>query len=76
MIVRRLQQAEGYPPGGELIRQWSQPRIRAAIDSTTTSIRQALRAGEIDQAITLISRKIGLRICAGEINPRLKQPPP
>lgn len=47
-------------------------RIRAEIDSANVGIRAALRAGDMDLAQTLASRKVGLRICAGDITVTLK----
>lgn len=62
----------GYPIGGALVRAWTIERIRAAIAEANTDIRAALRHGDTERALLLISRKIGLRICAGEINVSLK----
>jgi hypothetical protein len=75
MITRRQQPAVGYQPGGEIIQQWTQQRVRAAIDATSSAIRQALRSGDVDLAMVLVSKQTGLRICAGDITVRLKPPP-
>jgi hypothetical protein len=47
-------------------------RIPAEIVETTADIRAALRAGNMPRAWLLISKKIGLKICAGEIAVKLK----
>ncbi|MFA5951498.1 MAG: hypothetical protein WC807_14560 [Hyphomicrobium sp.] len=65
------------PPAGgsgSLIRVWTPHRLRAAIDAANAGIRNALHAGDMDMALILISRKVGLRVCAGDINIRLKKP--
>ena len=65
------------PPAGgsgSLVRIWTPHRLRAAIDAANGGIRNALHAGDMDLALTLISRKVGLRICAGDIKIRLKKP--
>jgi hypothetical protein len=46
--------------------------IRAEIDSADAGIKAALRAGDMDMAWTLVSRKVGLRIVAGDITVKLK----
>lgn len=64
------------PPGGSgtLIRAWTPDRLRASIDAANGGIRAALHAGDMDMALALISRKVGLRVCAGDIKVRLKKP--
>ena len=64
------------PPGGSgtLIRAWTPDRLRASIDAANGGIRAALHAGDMEMALTLISRKVGLRVCAGDIKVRLKKP--
>lgn len=52
---------------------WCPERIRLEIALMDARIRAALRAGDMDSALTLVSRKVGLRICAGEITVKLKQ---
>lgn len=47
--------------------------IRNAIDSANAGIKEALRAGDMDLAWTLVSRKVGLRIVAGDIAVKLKR---
>jgi hypothetical protein len=47
-------------------------RIPADIESTTPEIKAALHAGDMKRAWLLISKKIGLKICAGEIAVKLK----
>lgn len=47
--------------------------IRAEIDSADGPIKAALRAGDMDMAWTLVSRKVGLRIVAGDIAVKLKR---
>ena len=64
-----------FPVGGALIRAWTPDRIQAEIDNANVGIRAALYAGDMDAALTLISRKVGLRICAGDVKVRLKKPP-
>lgn len=65
---------EPYPVGGDLVRAWTSDRIRAAIDATGIEIKAALLRGDTERALILISRKIGLRVCAGEIKVSLKPP--
>jgi hypothetical protein len=48
-------------------------RIFADIEETTAEIKVALRAGNMVRAQLLVSKKIGLRICAGEIAVKLKR---
>ncbi|HWW46299.1 MAG TPA: hypothetical protein VNZ94_00470 [Xanthobacteraceae bacterium] len=62
-------------PGGELVRQWTRDRIASEIASTGDAIRAALRCGDMEQAHTLISKKVGLRVCAGEIRVKLHRGP-
>ncbi len=62
-----------YAPGA-LIRNWTSAMVRAEIDAANTSISAALWDGDMDRAQTLVSRKIGLRICAGDIQIKLKAP--
>lgn len=64
-----------FPVGGVLARAWTPDRISAEIASANAGICAALRAGDMDLALTLISRKVGLRVCAGEIVVQLKKPP-
>lgn len=47
--------------------------IRAEIDSADAGIKAALRLGDMDLAWTLVSRKIGMRIVAGDIAVKLKR---
>jgi hypothetical protein len=47
--------------------------LRAEIDSADVGIKEALRAGDMDTAWTLVSRKVGLRIVAGDIAVKLKR---
>lgn len=47
--------------------------LRAEIDSADTGIKAALRAGDMDLAWFLVSRKVGMRIAAGEITVKLKK---
>lgn len=47
--------------------------LRAEIDSADGPIKAALRAGDMDMAWTLVSRKVGLRIVAGDIAVKLKK---
>lgn len=65
-----------FPVGGTLIRAWSPERMASEIAVANGAIKAALRAGDMDTANTLISRKVGLRICAGEIKVSLRPPPP
>lgn len=51
---------------------WTLDKIRAEIDLANGPIRAALRAGDMDHALTLVSRKVGLRICAGDLTVTLK----
>ena len=62
----------GYPIGGTLVRAWTIERPRAAMAAANTDIKTALRGGDTERALLLISRKIGLRVCAGEIKVSLK----
>jgi hypothetical protein len=48
-------------------------RIPADIESTTAEIKAALRSGDMGRALLLVSKKIGLKICAGEIAVKLKK---
>jgi hypothetical protein len=66
--------ALAFPVGGALIRAWTPDRIQSEIAAANAGIRAALHAGDMESAITLISRKVGLRICAGNIKVRLKKP--
>lgn len=59
---------------GSLIRSWSKPRIEAAIDETSKAIRGALHRGDMETALTLVSKNVGLRICAGQIKVVLRPP--
>lgn len=61
-----------YPTGGELVRAWTSERIRAAIVTADIGIKDAIDYGDMDMALLLISRKIGLRVCAGQIKVSLK----
>lgn len=63
-----------FPVGGKLVRAWTPERIKNEIHVANVGIKAALRAGDMDGANTLISRKIGLRVCAGEIKVALKVP--
>lgn len=65
-----------FPVGGTLIRAWTPERIAREIAVANVGIKAALRAGDMDEANTLISRKVGLRVCAGEIKVSLRPPPP
>ncbi|MCA1458078.1 hypothetical protein I6F35_33635 [Bradyrhizobium sp. BRP22] len=65
-----------FPVGGALIRAWTPDKIKSEIEAANTGIRAALRAGDMDLALTLISRKVGLRACAGEIKVSLRPPTP
>jgi hypothetical protein len=47
--------------------------LRAEIDSADGPIKDALRAGDMEMAWTLVSRKVGLRIVAGDIAVKLKR---
>ena len=47
--------------------------LRAEINSADGPIKAALRAGDMDLAWTLVSRKVGLRIVAGDIAVKLKK---
>jgi hypothetical protein len=47
--------------------------IRKEIDLASAGIKAALRAGDMDLAWTLVSRKVGLRIVAGDIAVKLKR---
>jgi len=47
--------------------------LRAAIDSADDGIKAALWANDMDLAQTLASRKVGWRICAGDIAVKLKR---
>jgi hypothetical protein len=66
----------GHKPGS-LISAWTPARIAFEIDVTTRMIRSALtlpfkeRPEYLDVAL---SRMIGLRVCAGQIKVKLKQP--
>lgn len=64
-----------FPVGGVLIRSWTPQRLALEIAGANAGIKAALRAGDMDQANTLISRKVGLRVCAGDITVRLRPPP-
>lgn len=63
-----------FIPGGELVRQWTPTRIASEIMLTGDAIRAALRAADMDRALTLVSKQVGLRICAGEIRVSLRPP--
>jgi hypothetical protein len=65
-----------FPIGGRLVRAWTPERIAAEIAKANDGIKAALRAGDMDLAWTLISRKVGLRICGGEVKVSLRKPPP
>lgn len=47
--------------------------LRSAIDSADDPIKAALRAGDMDLAWLLVSRKIGWRIVAGDLVVKLKK---
>lgn len=47
--------------------------IRTEIDNADGPIKAALRAGDMDSAWLLVSRKVGLRIVAGDIAVKLKK---
>lgn len=47
--------------------------VRAQIKAADAGIKEALRAGDMDLAWTLVSRKVGLRIVAGDIAVKLKR---
>jgi hypothetical protein len=47
--------------------------VREQIESANAGIKAALRAGDMDLAWTLVSRKVGLRIVAGELAVKLKK---
>lgn len=47
--------------------------IREQIDSADAGIKAALRAGDMDMAWTLVSRKVGLRIVAGDLAVKLRR---
>jgi hypothetical protein len=47
--------------------------VREQIESANAGIKAALRAGDMDLAWTLVSRKVGLRIVAGDIAVKLKK---
>lgn len=47
-------------------------RIATDIEETTADIKHALRIGNMKLAHLLVSKKIGLQICAGEIAVKLK----
>lgn len=64
-----------FPVGGVHLRAWTAERIAAEIERASDGIKAALRAGDMDLAWTLIGRKVGLRICAGEVKVKLKPPP-
>jgi hypothetical protein len=64
-----------FQSGGTLIRAWTPDRMAKEIATANVGIKAALRAGDMVEANTLISRKVGLRVCAGEINVRLRPPP-
>ena len=66
--------ALAFPVGGALIRAWTPERISSEIDAANAGIRAALFAGDMDRAWLLISRKVGLRICAGDVKVRLRKP--
>lgn len=63
----------GHKPGS-IVRQWSKSKIEAAIAETSKAIRGALKRGDMDAALTLVSKNVGLRICAGQIAVKLKPP--
>lgn len=63
------------PAGGVgLLRAWKPEHIAAEIDKADNGIKTALRAGDMDLALTLVGRKVGLKVCAGEIAVQLKPP--
>lgn len=64
-----------FPVGGVHLRAWTPERLQAEIANANAGIRNALRRGDMDLAWTLIGRKVGLRICAGEVKVKLKPPP-
>lgn len=47
--------------------------LRAAIEAADDGIKEALRAGDMDMAWLLVSRKVGFRIVAGDIAVKLKR---
>lgn len=47
--------------------------LRAEIDSADIGIKAALRAGDMNLAWTLVSRKVGMRIVVGDIAVKLKK---
>lgn len=47
--------------------------LRAEIDSADVGIKAALRIGDMEAAWTLVSRKVGMRIVAGDIAVKLKK---
>jgi hypothetical protein len=47
--------------------------LRAEIADADIGIKAALRAGDMDLAWTLVSRKVGMRIVAGDISVKLKR---
>lgn len=64
-----------FPVGEALLRAWTPERLQAEIAKANVGIRAALRAGDMDLAWTLISRKVGMRIAAGEVKVKLRRPP-
>lgn len=47
--------------------------LRAEINAADGPIKAALRAGDMDLAWLLVSRKVGMRIVAGDIAVKLKK---
>jgi hypothetical protein len=50
---------------GAILRRFTPAMVDEAINSTSDAIRAALRSGKTEKAMTLITKKIGLRICRG-----------
>jgi hypothetical protein len=53
--------AIAFPVGGALIRAWTPDKIKSEIEAANGGIRAALRTSDMDLALTLISRNVGLR---------------
>jgi hypothetical protein len=58
-----LPRSPGYEPGGDIIRQWDKERTTAALAGTRLAIKAALARGDMDRAMLLVGKAVGLSIC-------------
>lgn len=54
----------------------SDNNIRAKISASNANIREAIARGDMDRAQTIVSRKVGWRVLAGDISVKLKPTSP